>query len=103
MDHFVLRGGNAMEFLIEIVIGIYCELMLLIIPEEKASAIKYRKLATLLAIAGLLCTFGLFIWGCVLLNDYNNKFGAIPISIAIVISAAQIIAGMILYGKKSEK
>ena len=43
------------------------------------------------------------VWGAILLTDYNNHLGYIPIAIALVISIAQIVAGVILYNKKSKK
>ena len=74
-----------------------------IVPEEKATSKKYRTIAILVATVVLLGVFALFIWGSVLIIDYNNKLGAIPIVIAIVISIVQIIAGFILHDKKSKK
>ena len=92
-----------MELLIEIIIELYCELMLLVVPEEKACSKKYRRIAIFAAIAGLACTFALFIWGCVLWIDHHNQLGAIPIALSVAISVAQITAGMILYRKKSRE
>ncbi len=92
-----------MEFIFEIVFEIYVELMMYIVPEEKASSKKYRKVAILIATVVLLGTLALFVWGCVLLSDYNNKLGAIPIVISIIISVVQIIAGFILHDKKSKE
>ena len=92
-----------MELLFEIVIEIYVELMMCVVPGENASSKKYRRIAILIATLVLLGTFALFIFGCVLLGDYNNKLGLIPIVISIVISVLQIIAGFILHGKKAKK
>ena len=92
-----------MELLFEILFEIYVELMMYIVPEEKASSKKYRIIAILIATAVLLGTLSLFIWGCVLLSDYNNTLGVIPIVIAVIISIAQIIAGFILHDKKTKK
>lgn len=91
-----------MELILEIIFEIYVELMMYIVPEEKASSKKYRTIAILIASAVLLGVFALFIWGCVLISDYNNKLGIIPIVIAIFISIIQIIAGFILHNKKSK-
>ena len=77
--------------------------MMYIVPEEKASSKKYRIIAILIATAVLLGTLSLFIWGCVLLSDYNNTLGVIPIVIAVIISIAQIVAGFILHDKKTKK
>ena len=73
-----------------------------IVPEEKATSKKYRILTVFFALFVLLGVFALFIWGCVLISDYNNKLGIIPIVIAVVISIVQIVAGLILHGKKSK-
>ena len=75
--------------------------MMYIVPEEKATSRKYRTIAILVATVVLLGTLSLFVWGCVLISDYNNILGIIPIIIAIVISIVQIIAGFILHDKKS--
>lgn len=85
-----------MEILLEIVFGIWTELMLFIVPEEKATSKKYRVLAIILAVLAIFGVMALFIWGGVLLERGNIK-GIIPIVIAVLISITQIIAGMILH------
>ena len=90
-----------MELLFEIMFEIYVELMMYIVPKEKATSKKYKMLAVLFATVVLLGTLSLFIWGCVLIGDYNNKSGVFPIVIAVIISIVQIIAGFIIHGKKS--
>ena len=92
-----------MELLFEFLFEVYIELMMYIVPEEKASSKKYRVMAILIALAVLFGVLALFIWGCVLISDYSNKLGIIPIAVAIVISIIQIIAGFILHNKKSNK
>jgi len=92
-----------MEILFEILFEVYVELMMHIVPEKKASSKKYRTIAILVAAVILLSVLVLFIWGCSLISDYNNKLGIIPIIIAIVISIVQIIAGFILHDKKSKQ
>ena len=92
-----------MELIFEIFFEVYVELMLYIVPEEKVTSKKYRILTVFFALFVLLGVFALFIWGCVLISDYNNKLGIIPIVIAIVISIIQIIAGFILHDKNSKK
>ena len=89
-----------MELFLEIIFGVYVELMMYIVPEEKASSKKYRTIAILIAAVILVGVLALFIWGCVLISDYDNKLGIIPIVISIVISIIQIIAGFILHVKK---
>lgn len=41
----------------------------------------------------------LAVWGIVLISDHNNLWGIVPIAVAIVISLAQIIAGIVLFKK----
>ncbi len=88
-----------MDFLIEFFIEIYMELMLLIVPEKNITK-KHRTLAILLAFLVLCAVFALAVWGLVLLIDYDKLVGAIPLTLAILISLAQIVAGIILYKKR---
>ena len=92
-----------MELIFEIFFEVYVELMLYIVPEEKVTSKKYRILTVFFALFVLLGVFALFIWGCVLISDYNSKLGIIPIIIAIVLSIVQIIAGFILHDRKTKK
>ena len=92
-----------MEFLMEVIVGFYMELMMLMVPERGEAPEKYRKTVLVIAVTVLLSVMALFIWGAILLTDYNNHLGYIPIVIALVISIAQIVAGVILYNKKSRK
>ena len=91
------------DIIFEIVFEVYAELMMHIVPEEKATSKKYRNLTVFFALFVLLVVVGLFIWGGVLISDYNNRLGIIPIIVAIVISIIQIIAGFILHDKKTKK
>jgi len=92
-----------MDVIFEIIFEVYVELMMYIVPEEKTTSKKYRILTVFFALFVLLGVLSLFIWGCVLISDYNNRLGIIPIVIAIIISIVQIIAGFILHDKKSKK
>ena len=98
-----LKVGDDMDLLLEIVFEIYLELMMHIVPEKEESSKKYRMIAFLIAIIVLLGVLALFIWGCVLIVDYENKLGLIPIIIAVIFSIIQIIAGFVLHDKKSIK
>ena len=91
-----------MEFIFEILFEVYIELMLFIVPEEKAASQKYRVLAIVFAVLALLGVFALFIWGCVLISDYHNMLGLIPITVAIVLSLIQIVAGLVLHDRRSK-
>ena len=88
------------EFIFEIIFEVYVEWMMYIVPEEKVTSEKYRILAVFIALFVLLGVLFWFIWGCVLIGDYNNKSGMIPIVIAIVISIVQIVTGLVLHDKK---
>ena len=87
-----------MEIVVEILLEVYMELMLLVIPEKNVSKkhIWIAKIVAILVIAGI---FALVIWGGVLIADYNNLWGIAPISVAAILSLTQIIAGIILYKK----
>lgn len=87
-----------MDIVIEILLEIYMELMFLVVPEENVSK-KHVFLAKIVAIGVTLGTFALAIWGAVLITDYNNPWGIVPIAIAILLSLCQIIAGIVLYKK----
>ena len=73
-----------------------------IVPEKNSSK-KYRTIAIIVAGVVMFGVLALFIWGCVLIFDYDNKLGIIPIVIAAVISIAKIIAGLILHDRKWDK
>lgn len=87
-----------MDIVIEILLEIYMELMLLVIPEKNVSK-KHIWLAKVLLILAVLGILALFVWGIVLIADYNDLRGIIPIAIAAALSLAQIIAGIVLYQK----
>ena len=85
-----------MKLAIEILLEIYMELMFLVIPEKNASK-KHIWIAKITAVSVVLGIFALVIWGGVLIVDHNNLWGVFPIAVAVAISLAQIIAGIILY------
>lgn len=87
-----------MELLAEILFEVWGELMFLIIPEKRMNK-KYIIIAKTIAILGFIGAIALVLWGAILIADYNNRIGIIPISIAIFISLAQIVAGIILFKK----
>jgi len=87
-----------MDLIVEILLEIYMELMLLIIPEKNASK-KHILIAKIAAFAVVLGIFALVIWGAVLIIDHDNLWGILPIAVAVAMSLAQIIAGILLYKK----
>lgn len=72
------------------------ELMLLIVPEKAASR-RFVILAKIFAVLMLVGIFALAIWGFVLIFDYGNMLGVLPLSIAALISVFQIVAGIIFH------
>ena len=87
-----------MELLAEILFEVYGELMFLIIPEKRMNK-KCVIIAKTIAIFVFIGVIALVLWGAILISDYNNLIGIVPISIAVVISLAQIIAGIVLFKK----
>ena len=87
-----------MDVVIEILLEIYMELMLLVVPEKNAGK-KQIWIAKIAAIAVVFGIFALVIWGAVLILDHNNLWGILPITVAVALSMAQIIAGIVLYKK----
>ena len=91
-----------MELLFEILFDVYLELMMLIVPEKKATYKKYRVIAISIASVVLAANFVLFIWGSVLIFDKARLIGLLPIAIAVVLSIAQIVLGIVLKIKKGK-
>ena len=63
-----------MEILFEIIFEVYFELMMLIVPEEKGTLLKYRLLSCLVALIVFVGCLALFGWG-ILVVDSGNKMG----------------------------
>ena len=87
-----------MELLAEILFEVYGELMFLIIPGKRMGK-KYVIIAKAIAVLVFIGVIALAVWGAILISDYNNMIGIVPISIAVVISLTQIIAGIVLFKK----
>lgn len=90
-----------MELLIEILLEVYMELMFLIVPEDK----RRKKHRIITAIIAILITFGLIalgVWGVYLIADKKNLWGILPLAVAILLSIAQITAGIILWIKNGD-
>lgn len=87
-----------MDFLMELLFEVYLDLMMLIVPEKNISK-KHKNIAKVIAILVLFVVLALAFWGIVLIVDYNNLLGIIPLAVAIIISLAQIILSIILYNK----
>ena len=87
-----------MTLLAEILLEVYGELMFLIIPEKRMNK-KYIVISKTIAVLVFIGVIALVLWGTILISDYNNLIGIVPISIAVVISLAQIIFGIVLFKK----
>ena len=85
-----------MDFLFELLFEIYGELMLLIVP-EKGKSKRYRVLAKIIAVLMLLGVVALVFLGIFLIVDRQNLAGIAPLTVAVLISLAQIVAGIILF------
>lgn len=83
---------------LEIFLEIYLEMMFLIVPEKNISK-KHQIIAKIVAVCIMLGLIVLAVWGVILIVDYNNLLGIIPISAAVIVSLIQIIAGWMLYKK----
>ena len=90
-----------MELLGEILLEVYGELMFLIIPEIRVNK-KYAVITKIIAALVFIGVIALAFWGAALVMD-DNPIGILPISIAVVVSLAQIIAGILLYKKNHSK
>jgi hypothetical protein len=86
-----------MEFLAEFLIELYMELMFLIVPEKYINE-KFRPVAIAIALVGLVGVIALILWGFSLV-DRGHNWGGFLIAAGILISLAQIIAGILLYKK----
>lgn len=87
-----------MDIVIEVLLEIYMELMFLVIPEKNVGK-KQIWIAKIMAILVVVGIFALVIWGGALIADHNNLWGVVPIAVAVTLSLAQIIAGILLYKK----
>ena len=88
-----------MDIVIEIILEIYMELMLLIVPEKNLSK-RHIIIAKAIAITVIIGLFALILWGVYLIADKNSILGILPISAAAVISVIQIALGIFFYKKR---
>ena len=89
-----------MDLLFDILFEVYLELMMLIVPEEKAATKKYRIIAILIASLVMVIDFALFILGGALIFDEGRLIGILPLSLAAVLSLAQIVLGIVFSIRK---
>ena len=92
-----------MDIVFEILIEIYMELMMLVVPEENRTKKRYRVLAIIIALIGIAATIASLVYGLHLVIDKDNLLGIIPIAIAALLSLAQITAGIVIRISKKGK
>ena len=90
-----------MDILIEILLDVYMELMFLIVPEDKRRK-KHRIIAMVVAIVMTFGLMALAFWGVCLIAE-KNMLGLIPLIVAIVLSLAQIVSGILLYNYRQKQ
>ena len=91
-----------MDIVIEIILEFYMEMMMLIVPDKNMVTKKHRIIAAVIALIVIAGIFALVIFGLTLIIDKGNLLGIIPLSLAIIISAVQIVLGIVFY-KKNHK
>lgn len=98
-----LRGDLTLDIIFEILIEIYMELMMLVVPEEKKKKKRYRVLAVIISLIGIAATIASLVYGLHLIIDKDNLIGIIPVTIAAILSIAQITAGIVIRLSKKGK
>ena len=91
-----------MDIVIEIILEFYMEMMMLIVPDKNMVKKKHRIIAAVIALIVIAGIFALVIFGLTLIIDKGNLLGIIPLSFAIIISAVQMVLGIVFY-KKNHK
>ena len=87
-----------MDILIEVVLDLYLELMVMIVPEKNVTK-GMRVLAIIIAIVFAFGLPALFLFGASLLFEQNTVWGLILMIVSAVLVLAQIIASIVLYKK----
>ena len=87
-----------MDIIVEVLLEIYMEFMLLIVPEKNLSK-KHIIIAKVIAITVIIGLFALTLWGVYLIADKHSMLGLLPISVAAAISVIQIALGIFFYKK----
>ena len=77
--------------------------MMLVVPEEKKKKKRYRVLAVIISLIGIAATIASLVYGLHLIIDKDNLIGIIPVTIAAILSIAQITAGIVIRLSKKGK
>ncbi|MBQ8496927.1 MAG: hypothetical protein IJ489_05660 [Clostridia bacterium] len=89
------------DFLLELIVTLYAELMVLIVPEEKRNGKAFRTAVAIFAGIMILGLMAMAMFGIYFVADGRNPvLGWILLIGAIVLSVAQITVGIILKSKK---
>ena len=87
-----------MDILIEVILELYLELMVMIVPKKNVTK-GMRVLAIIIAIVLAIGLPALFLLGASLLFEKNTVWGLILMIVSALLVLAQIIAGIVLYKK----
>jgi uncharacterized membrane protein len=88
-----------MEFVMEILMAVYLELMMLIVP-DMGNTKRKKIIAGILAIVSALGCIALFLVGTGFAMDGNDEWGMFFILLSISISAIQILYGIIAWSRR---
>lgn len=88
-----------MEFVMEILMEVYLELMMLIVP-DMGNTKRKKIIAGILAIASALGCIALFLMGAGFAMDGNDGWGMFFILLSISLSAIQILYGIIAWSRR---
>jgi hypothetical protein len=88
-----------MEFVMEILMEVYLELMMLIVP-DMGNTKRKKIIAGILAIVSALGCIALFLVGTGFAMDGNDGWGMFFILLSISISAIQILYGIIVWSRR---
>lgn len=87
-----------MDFLLELVLEFYLELMFMVVPTENVTK-KRKVLASIIAIFMAIALPALFFLGFHLSLDQDKPWGVMLMVFSGVLIVAQIVAGVVLYEK----
>ena len=91
-----------MDIVIEILIEVFMELMMLVVPKENIRK-KHKIIAGLLAGVFALLVLGLFYFGYYLVFELNDLRGILPLAVSLIVASVQIVLGIIFYIKRNKQ
>ena len=90
-----------MEFIFELLLDCYMELMTAVLPGEKEFKGWRKFFVVSVVILFILGNLALVIWGIAMIED-GSLAGLIPITFAVVLSLTHIILGLILRDRRTK-